>query len=95
MTQGLAKEMAPYNVRVNAVCPGVVRTPLWDPLLEQLAHNKHITRDEAWQEFVADIPLRRPQEVEDIGEMVAFLASDLAKNMTGQGINVTGGQQLH
>jgi meso-butanediol dehydrogenase / (S,S)-butanediol dehydrogenase / diacetyl reductase len=95
MTQGLAKEMAPYGVRVNAVCPGVVRTPLWDPLLEQLAVNKGITRDAAWEEFVADIPLRRPQEVEDIGEMVAFLASDLARNMTGQGINVTGGQQLH
>ena len=95
MTQGLAKEMAPYGVRVNAVCPGVVRTPLWDPLLDQLAANKGISRDEAWGEFVADIPLRRPQEVEDIGEAVAFLASDLAKNMTGQGINVTGGQQLH
>ncbi len=37
MTQGLAKEMAPYDVRVNAVCPGVVRTPLWEPLLDQLA----------------------------------------------------------
>jgi meso-butanediol dehydrogenase/(S,S)-butanediol dehydrogenase/diacetyl reductase len=95
LTQGLAKEMAPYGVRVNAVCPGVVRTPLWDPLLDQLAENKGITREEAWGEFVADIPLRRPQEVEDIGEAVAFLASDLAKNMTGQGINVTGGQQLH
>jgi NAD(P)-dependent dehydrogenase (short-subunit alcohol dehydrogenase family) len=95
LTQGLAKEMAPYDVRVNAVCPGVVRTPLWDPLLEQLSRNKGITRDEAWDEFVADIPLRRPQEVQDIGEAVAFLASDLARNMTGQGINVTGGQQLH
>jgi meso-butanediol dehydrogenase / (S,S)-butanediol dehydrogenase / diacetyl reductase len=95
LTQGLAKEMAPYGVRVNAVCPGVVRTPLWEPLLEQLSHNKGITREEAWEEFVADIPLHRPQEVEDIGEAVAFLASDLAKNMTGQGINVTGGQQLH
>ncbi len=95
LTQGLAKEMAPYGVRVNAVCPGVVRTPLWDPLLDQLAENKGITREEAWGEFVADIPLGRPQELEDIGEAVAFLASDLARNMTGQGINVTGGQQLH
>ncbi len=95
MTQGLAKEMAPYDVRVNAVCPGVVRTPLWEPLLNQLAENKGITRDEAWQEFVDPIPLGRPQEPEDIGEAVAFLASDRARNMTGQGINVTGGMQLH
>ena len=95
LTQGLAKEMAPYEVRVNAVCPGVVRTPLWEPLLHQLAENKGITRDEAWQEFVDPIPLGRPQDPEDIGEAVAFLASDRARNMTGQGINVTGGMQLH
>jgi meso-butanediol dehydrogenase / (S,S)-butanediol dehydrogenase / diacetyl reductase len=95
LTQGLAKEMAPYDVRVNAVCPGVVRTPLWEPLLDQLSQNKGISRDEAWQEFVDGIPLGRPQEPEDIGEAVAFLASDAAKNMTGQGINVTGGMQLH
>jgi NAD(P)-dependent dehydrogenase (short-subunit alcohol dehydrogenase family) len=95
MTQGLAKEMAPYDVRVNAVCPGVVRTPLWEPLLDQLSENKGITREQAWQEFVEPIPLKRPQEPEDIGEAVAFLASDRARNMTGQGINVTGGMQLH
>lgn len=95
LTQGLAKEMAPYDVRVNAVCPGVVRTPLWEPLLNQLSENKGISRDEAWQEFVDGIPLGRPQEPEDIGEAVAFLASDRARNMTGQGINVTGGMQLH
>jgi meso-butanediol dehydrogenase / (S,S)-butanediol dehydrogenase / diacetyl reductase len=95
LTQGLAKEMAPYDVNVNAVCPGVVRTPLWEPLLDQLSATKGITRDEAWQEFVDGIPLGRPQEPEDIGEAVAFLASDHARNMTGQGLNVTGGMQVH
>jgi NAD(P)-dependent dehydrogenase (short-subunit alcohol dehydrogenase family) len=95
LTQGLAKEMASYDVRVNAVCPGVVRTPLWEPLLEQLSATKGITREEAWEEFVDAIPLGRPQEPEDIGEAVAFLASERARNMTGQGINVTGGMQLH
>jgi meso-butanediol dehydrogenase/(S,S)-butanediol dehydrogenase/diacetyl reductase len=95
LTQGLAKEMAPYDVNVNAVCPGVVRTPLWEPLLDQLSETKGITRDQAFDEFVSGIPLGRPQEPEDIGEMVAFLASDRARNMTGQGINITGGMQLH
>jgi meso-butanediol dehydrogenase/(S,S)-butanediol dehydrogenase/diacetyl reductase len=73
LTQGLAKELAPYDVNVNAVCPGVVRTPLWEPLLDQLAENRGISRDEAWQEFV----------------------DARARNMTGQGINVTGGMQVH
>jgi NAD(P)-dependent dehydrogenase (short-subunit alcohol dehydrogenase family) len=95
LTQGLAKEMAPYDVNVNAVCPGVVRTPLWEPLLDQLSQNKGISRDEAFAEFVDGIPLGRPQDPQDIGEVVAFLASDKARNMTGQGINVTGGMQLH
>jgi len=95
ITQGLAKEMAPYDVNVNAVCPGVVRTPLWEPLLDQLSETKGISRDEAFQEFIAGIPLGRPQDPADIGEVVAFLASDRARNMTGQGINVTGGMQLH
>ena len=95
LTQGLAKELASYDVNVNAVCPGVVRTALWEPLLDQLSKNKGISRDEAWQEFVDGIPLGRPQEVEDIGEVVAFLASHRSHNMTGQGINVTGGMQLH
>ena len=95
LTQGLAKELAGYDINVNAVCPGVVRTPLWEPLLDQLSESKGISRDEAWQEFVDRIPLGRPQEPEDIGEVVAFLASDRARNMTGQGINVTGGMQLH
>jgi meso-butanediol dehydrogenase/(S,S)-butanediol dehydrogenase/diacetyl reductase len=95
LTQGLAKELAPYDIRVNAVCPGVVRTPLWEPLLNQLSETKGISREEAWQEFVDGIPLGRPQEPEDIGEVVAFLASDRARNMTGQGVNVTGGMQLH
>jgi NAD(P)-dependent dehydrogenase (short-subunit alcohol dehydrogenase family) len=95
LTQGLAKELAPFAVNVNAVCPGVVRTPLWEPLLDQLSESKSISREQAWQEFVDGIPLGRPQEPEDIGEVVAFLASDRARNMTGQGINVTGGMQLH
>ena len=95
ITQGLAKEVAGHGINVNAVCPGVVRTPLWEPLLDQLSANKGITRDEAFAEFIAGIPLGRPQDVEDIGEVVAFLASERARNMTGQGINVTGGMQVH
>jgi acetoin reductase-like protein len=95
ITQGVAKEVAEHGITVNAVCPGVVRTPLWEPLLDQLSAEKGITRDEAFAEFIDGIPLGRPQEPEDIGEVVAFLASDKARNMTGQGINVSGGMQLH
>jgi NAD(P)-dependent dehydrogenase (short-subunit alcohol dehydrogenase family) len=94
LTQSMAKELAPYNINVNAVCPGVVRTPLWDPLLDQLSANKNITRDEAWAEFVNGIPFKRPQSPEDIGEAVAFLASDRAANITASAANISGGQMI-
>lgn len=94
LTQALAKEVAVHNINVNAVCPGVVRTPLWDPLLKQLSKNKNITEDEAWGEFVGGIPFKRPQEPEDIGEAVAFYASDRARNITAAAENVSGGQMI-
>lgn len=95
ITQGLAKELAPFNINVNAVCPGIVRTPLWDPLLDQLSEVKGVTGEAAFDEFVDDIPLGRPQTPADIGQAVAFLASDHAGNITGEGLNVSGGSQVH
>jgi NAD(P)-dependent dehydrogenase (short-subunit alcohol dehydrogenase family) len=93
LTQALAKEVADRDVTVNAVCPGVVRTPLWDDpgtgILRQL------DGENGWQAFVAGIPLGRPQSAEDIGHACAYLASDAAANITGEALNVSGGQQMH
>jgi meso-butanediol dehydrogenase / (S,S)-butanediol dehydrogenase / diacetyl reductase len=93
LTQSLAKEVAANHVTVNAVCPGVVRTPLWDDpdtgILRQL------DGENGWQAFLAGIPLGRPQSAEDIGHACAYLASDAAANITGEALNVSGGQQMH
>jgi NAD(P)-dependent dehydrogenase (short-subunit alcohol dehydrogenase family) len=93
LTQALAKEVAPYNVTVNAICPGVVRTPLWDDPAAGILRD--LDGEKGWQAFVDGIPLGRPQTVEDIGNACAYLASDLAANITGEALNVSGGQQMH
>lgn len=95
LTQGLAKELAEYNINVNAVCPGIVRTPLWDAHLRNFSRKENITQKAVWNELVDTIPLKRPQSPEDIANVVLFLSSEISKNMTGQGINVTGGLQMH
>lgn len=94
LTQALAKEFAEFGVRVNAVCPGVVRTPLWGPLLEQAAEATGMTPEQAWSEAVAPIPMGVPQDPEDIGEAVAFLASARARYVTGEAWNIAGGQEV-
>jgi meso-butanediol dehydrogenase / (S,S)-butanediol dehydrogenase / diacetyl reductase len=93
LTQALAKEVAPDNVTVNAVCPGVVRTPLWDDPESGIL--RELDGENGWQAFVDGIPLGRPQTAEDIGNACAYLASDLAANITGEALNVSGGQQMH
>jgi NAD(P)-dependent dehydrogenase (short-subunit alcohol dehydrogenase family) len=88
LTQSLAGEVAPYGVRVNAVCPGIiVNTRMRD---EAEALNSEQGLPDV-QTRVQTIPLRRSGKPEDVAGLVAFLASDDADYMTGQAINITGG----
>lgn len=92
-TNSLAKELAREEITVNAICPGVVRTAMWDLLVEEW-RNGHETAEESWQrQVLAFVPQGRPQTVEDIGDLVVYLA--LARSLTGQAINVDGGLTSH
>jgi meso-butanediol dehydrogenase/(S,S)-butanediol dehydrogenase/diacetyl reductase len=95
LTQAMAEEMGQFNVTVNAICPGEVDTYMWREVLTPvMAMAQGITKEEAWERAaVTNVPLRRPQTVEDMGQAVVFLCK--ADNITGESINVTGGSEMH
>jgi meso-butanediol dehydrogenase/(S,S)-butanediol dehydrogenase/diacetyl reductase len=94
-TQGLAKELAPYKINVNAVCPGIVGTKMWDYVDEQLGRRWGLPKGEALKMHIKQIPLGRLETPQDVAGIVAFLASPDADYMTGQAMNVTGGREMH
>jgi len=98
--QCLARDVAAHNVRVNIVNPGMVRTPLnrrvwqaWSDL--QPPDQRRSYEDWAGDKVRAVAPLGRWQQPEDVADMVAFLSSGRAAQVTGQTINVDGGQVMH
>jgi len=98
--QCMAKDLAPFGVRVNSVCPGMVRTPLneavWRSWNEQQPEANHRTYDEWAAEKISKvIPLQRWQTADDIAAMIVFLCSPRASEVTGQTINVDGGCVMH
>ena len=95
VTKDLSNYLAKDNILVNAVCPGPIRTSLWEGpggLGEQLGQMLEMSGADAIKWFAEqNIPLGHHGDPEDIANMVAFLASERAKNITGQAINVDGG----
>lgn len=85
-TKAMAKELAPRQIRVNAVAPGIIRTRLWQAMQPD---------DEAYNAMIADImPMGRDQSPADIANSVAFLCSERAGQVTGEIIRIDGGLTL-
>ncbi len=95
-TQSLALELAEHGIRVNAVCPGnLLDSPLWtDSLYAQYAERWGITSEEVRQRYIDQVPLKRGCTYDDVCNVIVFLASEQAAYLTGQAINVTGGQEM-
>jgi NAD(P)-dependent dehydrogenase (short-subunit alcohol dehydrogenase family) len=98
--QCAAKDLAPYDVRVNVLNPGMVATPLnrgvWEGQMKNLPVEERVDY-ETWgaQKIAKLVPLNRWQTPEDIANMAVFLASKRANNVTGQCVNVDGGYVMH
>jgi len=91
MTKTAAQQLGVHNINVNAICPGIVRTPLYERLVRATAETEGIAAEEVERRAMRSIPLGRANEPEDIAAMVVFLASPRARNITGQAFNVDGG----
>ncbi len=93
-TQALAHEMAPFDVTVNAICPGEVNTYMWREVLSPaIGAMAGVSADEAFEGFIkTQVPMGRPQTVEDMGQAAVFLCR--ADNITGIALNVNGGTEM-
>jgi len=95
MSQSLAAELAPHNITVNSIHPGVLETDLHSAVVQAFSQIQNVSVEDGWEWFRGRIPLGRFQTPRDIGEMAAFLASDRAQNITGASFNVDGGWEMH
>ena len=94
LTQALAKELGEYDINVNAVCPGILRTQMWEGLLDARTKRQGLPREQLFDGWIEQIPLKRAQNPEDIANVVLFLSSEVSRNMTGEAINVNGGLRM-
>ena len=94
IVQSAAMEFAKSGIRINAVCPGVVHTPRWDKQVDTYAKKRNITPEEVMPYFESKIPMGRIGTTEEVVNVTFFLASDDSAYLTGQSLNVCGGQVM-
>jgi NAD(P)-dependent dehydrogenase (short-subunit alcohol dehydrogenase family) len=94
LTKVMAKELAGSGIRVNAICPGVIHTDFTRWRFELEARLLNASKEDREAEMLKTIPLGRLGETEEVADLVLFLASGSSSYMTGQAINITGGQLM-
>jgi meso-butanediol dehydrogenase/(S,S)-butanediol dehydrogenase/diacetyl reductase len=94
LTRTAALALAPSNITVNAICPGVVDTPMTQEVHRNRAQQQNITYEESLARMTAKIPLGRLETPEDVANAVSFFCSPDASYITGQTLNVDGGMEM-
>lgn len=91
LTKAMALEAAKYNITVNAICPGWVETDMFDNDMQELSNEYGIDTDDLIQDEKMAVPTKDFTTVKEISDLVKYLITDSAKNITGQAINISGG----
>jgi 3-hydroxybutyrate dehydrogenase len=91
LTKAVALELAPYNITVNAVCPGWVDTPMTERTVANIVARTGMSEEQALASLTGMTPQRRLIEPDEVAEMAVFLARESSKGITGQALNVDGG----
>ena len=94
LTQSIAKEFADQNIRVNSICPGIVQTEMWDKLKYEYAQKRNLDPEEVMPYFKKNVPMHRLVELQDVINAAVFLMSDNSSYLTGQSINLVGGEWM-
>ncbi|MEQ9675546.1 MAG: SDR family oxidoreductase [Roseovarius indicus] len=90
LTQSLAKELGPDNIRVNAILPGIIEGDRMENVIARRAEQKGVSHEEMKAEYISQISLRRMTPPDDVADIVAFLISDVGRNLSGQSYPVDG-----
>ncbi|MGG5318517.1 hypothetical protein IGI49_004379 [Enterococcus sp. AZ071] len=94
LTQSIAKEFADQNIRVNSICPGIVYTEMWEKLKHEYARKRNIDPEEVMDYFKGNIPMHRLVDMQDVINAAVFLLTDSSSYLTGQSINLVGGEWM-
>src|SRR6266516_1718620 len=94
LTRALAVELMPYNITVNAICPGYVNTPMTDGSVSNIAARTGMPESKAREALENTSPQKRLIEPEEVAAIAVFLAQDTNRGITGQAINIDGGGQM-
>lgn len=94
LTQSIAKEFADQNIRVNSICPGIVYTEMWEKLKHEYARKRKIDPEEVMDYFKGNIPMHRLVDMQDVINAAVFLLTENSSYLTGQSINLVGGEWM-
>lgn len=94
LSQSIAKEFADQNIRVNTICPGIVPTEMWDKLKYEYAKKRDLDPEEVLPYFKNSVPMHRLVNLEDVINATIFLITENSSYLTGQSINLVGGELM-